>query len=143
LASIFFFPGSILRTRITRGRAGSAVLRLRFVVPHPGVHPAAKPLAQQANPRDLSRYHVPDPRSPHQLRQPAEACRVFELQDYVASRTLLWAGYAVRMPKDRLMKMPMLSRVQSLRLPYGQVMIYSRSLERHLTYSNLPLSFTA
>jgi hypothetical protein len=68
---------------------------------------------------------------------------VFELQYYVASRTLQWAGHVARMPKDRLPKRLMLSWVQSPRLPYGQEMNYGRSLERHLKYFNLPLSFTA
>ena len=40
---------------------------------------------------------------------------VFELQHYLASRTLLWAGHVARMPKSRLPKRLLLSRVRTPR----------------------------
>ena len=67
---------------------------------------------------------------------------VFELQHYVASRTLLWAGHVARMPKSRLPKRLLLSWVQEPRVSGGQEMTYGRSLARHLQYFDLPLAFT-
>ena len=67
---------------------------------------------------------------------------VFNLQHYVASRTLLWAGHVARMPKSRLPKRPMLSWVQEPRLSGGQEMNFGRSLSGHLQHFVLPLAFT-
>ena len=67
---------------------------------------------------------------------------VFDLQHYVASRTLLWAGHVARMPKSRLPKRLMLSWVQEPRLSGGQEMNFGRSLSRHLQHFGLPLTFT-
>jgi len=57
--------------------------------------------------------------------------------DYMASRTLLWAGHFARIPKSRLPKRLMLSWVHEPRLEGGQEMTYGRSLERHLKYFGL------
>jgi hypothetical protein len=67
---------------------------------------------------------------------------VFDLQHYVASRTLLWAGHVARMPKSRLPKRPVLPWVQEPRLSGGQEMNFGRSLSRHLQHFGLPLAFT-
>ena len=68
---------------------------------------------------------------------------VFELQHYVASRTLLWAGHVARMPKSRLPKRLMLSWVDAPRTSGGQEMTFGRSLERHLKHFGVPTSFVA
>ena len=67
---------------------------------------------------------------------------LFEIQHYLASRTLLWAGHVARMPKHRLPKRLMLSWVSTPRVTGGQEMTYGRSLERHLQRFDLPLTFT-
>ena len=66
---------------------------------------------------------------------------VFELEHYLASRTLLWVGHVARMPKSRLPKRLMLSWVRTPRVSGGQEMTYGRSLERHLKRFNLPLAY--
>lgn len=68
---------------------------------------------------------------------------VYELQYYIASRALMWAGHVARMPKSRLPKRLMLSWVHAPRTPGGQEMNYGRSLERHLKYFDVPTSFVA
>ena len=67
---------------------------------------------------------------------------VFELEHYLASRTLLWVGHVARMPKSRLPKRLMLSWVRAPRVTGGQEMTYGRSLERHLKRFGLPLAYT-
>ena len=67
---------------------------------------------------------------------------VFDLQHYVASRKLLWAGHVARMPKSRHPKRLMLLWVQEPRLSGGQEMNFGRSLSRHLQHFGLPLAFT-
>ena len=67
---------------------------------------------------------------------------LFEIQHYLASRTLLWAGHVARMPKHRLPKRLVLSWVSTPRVTGGQEMTYGRSLERHLKRFDLPLTFT-
>ena len=67
---------------------------------------------------------------------------VFELQHCLASRTLLWAGLAARMPKSRLTKRLLLSWVRTPRVAGGQEMTFSRSLEPHLGHFNLRAAFT-
>jgi hypothetical protein len=67
---------------------------------------------------------------------------VFDLQHYLASRTLLWVGHVARMPKSRLRKRPMLLWVQEPRLSGGQEMNFGRSLSPHLQDCCLPLAFT-
>ena len=67
---------------------------------------------------------------------------LFDLQHYVARRTLLWAGHVARIPKSRLPKRPMLSWVQEPRLSGGQEMNFSRSLSWYLQHFGLPLAFT-
>ena len=67
---------------------------------------------------------------------------VFELEHYLASRTLLWVGHVARMPKSRLPKRLMLSWVRAPRVAGGQEMTYGRSLERHLKRFSLPLAYT-
>ena len=57
---------------------------------------------------------------------------VFEVEHYLASRTLLWAGHVARMAKIRLPKRIMLSWVRAPRVAGGQEMNYGRSLARHL-----------
>ena len=47
---------------------------------------------------------------------------VFELEHYLASTTLRWAGHVARMPKSRLPKRLMLSWVQEPRVTGGQEM---------------------
>ena len=59
---------------------------------------------------------------------------VFELQHCVASRTLLWAGRAARMPKSRLSKRVLLSWVRTPRVTGVQKATSGRSLERHLEH---------
>ena len=68
--------------------------------------------------------------------------RVFEIQHYIASRTLLWAGHIARMPKSRLSKRLLLSWVRRPRVTGGQEMTLGRSLERHLQRFDLPTVFT-
>jgi len=46
----------------------------------------------------------------------------FELEHYLASRTLLWVGHVARMPKSRLPKRLMLSWVRAPRVSGGQEM---------------------
>ena len=58
----------------------------------------------------------------------------FSLEHYLASRTLLWAGHVVRMPKSLSLKRLMLSWVPEPRIAGGQEMTYGRSLERHLKH---------
>lgn len=65
-----------------------------------------------------------------------------DLQHYLASRTLLWAGHVARMPKSRLPKRFLLSWVRTPRVFGGQEMTYGRSLERHLQQFDLPTKFT-
>ena len=67
---------------------------------------------------------------------------MFELQHYLASRTLLWAGHIARMPKSRLPKLFLLSWVRTPRVTGGQEMTYGRSLECHLQRFDLPTAFT-
>eukprot|EP00614_Pseudopedinella_elastica_P038334 CAMPEP_0181268260 /NCGR_PEP_ID=MMETSP1097-20121128/5410_1 /TAXON_ID=35684 /ORGANISM="Pseudopedinella elastica, Strain CCMP716" /LENGTH=269 /DNA_ID=CAMNT_0023367885 /DNA_START=133 /DNA_END=939 /DNA_ORIENTATION=- len=67
---------------------------------------------------------------------------VFELQHYLASRTLLWAGHVARMPKSRLPKRLLLSWVRTPRVAGGQEITFGRSLERHLEHFDLPTTFT-
>jgi hypothetical protein len=67
---------------------------------------------------------------------------VFDLQHYVSSLTLLWAGYVARVPKSRFPKRLMLSWVPELCLSGGQEMNFGRSLSRHLQHFDLPLAFT-
>ena len=67
---------------------------------------------------------------------------VFDLQYYVASRTLLWAGHVARMPKSRLPKRLMLSWVHEPHISGGEEMNFGRSLARHLEHFDLPLAFT-
>ena len=67
---------------------------------------------------------------------------VFDIQHYVASRTLLWAGHVARMAKSRLPLRLMLSWVQEPRISGGQEMTFGRSLARHLQHFDLPTSFT-
>ena len=45
---------------------------------------------------------------------------VFELEHYLASRTLLWVGLIARMPKSRLPKRLVLSWVRAPRVAGGQ-----------------------
>jgi len=66
---------------------------------------------------------------------------VFEVEHYLASRTLLWAGHVARMAKIRLPKRIMLSWVRAPRVAGGQEMNYGRSLARHLKRFDLPLAF--
>ena len=66
---------------------------------------------------------------------------VFEVEHYLASRTLLWAGHVARMAKTRLPKRIMLSWVRAPRVAGGQEMNYGRSLARHLKRFDLPLAF--
>ena len=66
---------------------------------------------------------------------------VFELQHYLTSRTLLWADNVARMPKSRLPKRLLLSRVRTPSVAGSQEMTFGRSLERHLEHSNLPTTF--
>ena len=67
---------------------------------------------------------------------------VFELEHYLASRTLLWVGHVARMPKSRLPKRLMHSWVRAPRVSGGQEMTYGRSLKRHLKRLVLPLAYT-
>jgi hypothetical protein len=67
---------------------------------------------------------------------------VFELEHYLASTTLRWAGHVARMPKSRLPKRLMLSWVRKARDTGGQEMTYGRSLERHLKRFDLPPDYT-
>ena len=66
---------------------------------------------------------------------------VFEIEHYLASRTLLWAGHVARMAKTRLPKRIMLSWVCAPRVAGGQEMNYGRSLVHHLKRFDLPLAF--
>jgi hypothetical protein len=66
---------------------------------------------------------------------------VYDIQHYVASRTLMWAGHVARMPKSRLPKRIMLSWVQEPRLSGGQEMTFGRSLSRHLEHFAIPTDF--
>ena len=50
--------------------------------------------------------------------------RVFSLEHYLASRTLLWAGHVARMHKNRLPKRLMLSWISEPRVAGGQEMTY-------------------
>ena len=90
----------------------------------------------------MSRNHVADARLPHHLREPPEAHRVFSLEHYLASRTLLWAGDVARMHKNRLPKHLMLSWIPEPRVAGGQEMTLGRPLQRHLAHFNLPTAFT-
>ena len=67
---------------------------------------------------------------------------VFELEHYLASTTLRWAGHVARMPKSRLPKRLMLSWVQQPRVTGGQEMSLGGSLERYLKRFDLPLSYS-
>jgi hypothetical protein len=71
---------------------------------------------------------VSDDGPSHHLEESATAYRRIDLQHYVASRTLLWAGHMARMPKSRLPKRLMLSWVQEPRLSGGQMINFGRTL---------------
>jgi len=68
--------------------------------------------------------------------------KVFSLEHYLASRTLLWAGHVARMPKSSLPKRLMLSWIREPCVVGGQEMTYGRSLQRHLYHFGLPAVFT-
>jgi hypothetical protein len=59
---------------------------------------------------------------------------VFSLEHYLASRTLLWAGFVTRMPNSRSPKRLMLPWVMKPRIDGGQEMTYGRSLEGYLKH---------
>ena len=67
---------------------------------------------------------------------------VFELEHYLASKTLRWAGHVTRMPKSHLPRRLVLSWVRKARDPRGQEMTYRRSLERYLKRFDLPLNYS-
>ena len=51
---------------------------------------------------------------------------VFELEHYLASTTLRWAGHVARIPKSRLPKKLLLSWEQEPRVTGGQEITYGR-----------------
>ena len=87
-------------------------------------------------------HHMQDLPPPHHLQEPPATDGVFELEHYLASRTLLWAGHATRMPKSHLPKKLVLAWVRAPRVTGGQEMTYGRSPERHLKRFGLPVAYT-
>ena len=66
---------------------------------------------------------------------------VVSLKHELGSHTLLWAGHAARMPKDRLPKRLVLPWVRKARPAFGEDMNNGRSLERHLGHFDPPLAY--
>jgi len=72
---VIIFSIAIFHPRPTHAHRPNTV-RLQVVVSHGrGVGAAAERLAQQVDPRDEPRYHMPGVCPPHQLREPPEAHR--------------------------------------------------------------------
>ena len=58
---------------------------------------------------------------------------IWNLDYYLARRTLLWVGHVARMPKSRLPRRLLTSWVGVARPAFGQEMTYGRSLKRWLS----------
>jgi len=71
-----------------------------------------------------------------------ERIGIWDMDFYIARRTLLWVGHIARMPKSRLPRRLLTSWVNAPRPEFGQEMTYGRSLERWLKVFDLPLRFT-
>ena len=67
---------------------------------------------------------------------------IWDVDYYLARRTLLWVGHVARMPKSRLPRRLLTSWVGAARPAFGQEMTYGRSLERLLKRFGLPLTYT-
>jgi len=67
---------------------------------------------------------------------------IWDLDYYLARRTLLWVGHVTRMPKSRLPRRLLTAWVGVARPAFGQEMTFGRSLERWLERFDLPLIFT-
>ena len=73
---------------------------------------------------------------------PQKRTRVPSLENYLASRTVLWAGHVARMSKNRLPRRLMPPWIREPRVTGGQEMTYGRPPQRHLNHFGLPAKFT-
>ena len=105
------------------------------VVRHNGDAHLAAQLAQRAHSRDVQ---VTASRQSNCSKR----IGIWDLDYYLARRTLLWVGHVTRMPKSRLPRRLLTAWVGVARPAFGQEMTFGRSLERWLERFDLPLIFT-